>query len=106
MSTLYYANLVYVLLKGEDQRFCRIFYQFSSKSLEHECNILLPFFTNPFSAFSSCAYSGLHNNRRLLLSRSFRGKFLEKSLSMQILHFFQILCIFVTMAQCSLTWSV
>ena len=50
MSPLYYAIYYMCYLEGEDQRFRRAFYQFSSKSLEHECNILLPFFTNPFSA--------------------------------------------------------
>ena len=40
-------------------------------------------------SISSCACSGLHNNRRLLSSRSFRIiSFWKKSLSMQILHFF------------------
>ena len=31
-------------LKGEGQRFCQAFYKFSSKSLEHEYNIFLPFY--------------------------------------------------------------
>ena len=47
-------------------------------------------------SISSCAYSGVHNSRKRLLSRS-----LENSLSMQILHMFMILCTHVAMAQCS-----
>ena len=50
MGPLY--NTIYLMrfLKGEGQSFCQAFYQFSSKSLEHECNIFLSFYANPFSA--------------------------------------------------------
>ena len=73
MSPLYNAINQMRSLKGEGKRFGQAFYQFSSKSLEHECNIFLPFYANPFSAllhFQLCIYSGVHNSRKLLLSRS------------------------------------
>ena len=52
-------------------------------------------------SISSCAYSGVDNSRKFLLSRSFRIGNLEKSLSMQILLNFMILCMHVIMAHCS-----